>query len=212
VSFTPKTVGAMTSYSRRTLLNASPAIEGLLRNDLAAIIANAVDEKAMVGTGASNTPIGIVNAGATEIAAGTALSWAEVLDFIASLDWANALENALGWAINPFLVKVLRSTLVASSTDSRMIMTDPNALAGYPAVSTDALPGSLPESSNNDGTIIFGDWSSLMIGSWTGVDILLNPYETTAYAKGRVLVRAMKDLDVQVRHAKSFAFADGLAT
>jgi hypothetical protein len=40
---------------------------------------------------------------------------------------------------------------------------------------------------------------------------LLNPYETTAYAKGRVMVRAMKDLDVKVRHGESFAFSDQIA-
>jgi hypothetical protein len=38
----------------------------------------------------------------------------------------------------------------------------------------------------------------------------VNPYETTAYAKGRVMVRAMRDVDVAVRHAAAFAFADDL--
>lgn len=213
VSLTPKTIGAMTSYSRRTLLNSSPAIETIVRNDLAAVIANAVDEKAMLGDGTGNTPTGIVNAGATEVAARTALSWDEILQFISQIEADNALMGALGWAINPQLVRVLRGTLVAANTDSRMIMTDPNSLAGYPAISTNALPGNAPgESPTLAGSIIFGDWSRLMIGSWTGIDILLNPYETTAYAKGRVLVRAMKDVDVQVRHPESFAFANDLTT
>jgi hypothetical protein len=84
-----------------------------------------------------------------------------------------------------------------------MVMTDPNNVIGYTAITTSALPGSASNESPVPGTIIFGDWSELLIGSWTGVDILLNPYETTAYAKGRVLVRAMKDLDAQVRHPES---------
>jgi HK97 family phage major capsid protein len=214
VSFTPKTVGAMTSYSRRTLLNASPSIEQIIRNDLAAIIANAIDAKAMLGDGTSNTPTGIVNSGAQEIAASTSLSWEEVLQFIASVEGDNALMGSLGWAINPHVKTKLRSTTkVTSDAGAGFVMDDPNSLAGYPAVATSALPGNPPGSTPTiAGSLIFGDWTSLMIGSWTGVDILVNPYETTAYAKGRVLVRALKDVDVQVRHVESFAFANDLVT
>jgi HK97 family phage major capsid protein len=56
ITLQPKTVGAMTSYSRRTLLNSSPGIEGIIRNDLAAVIANAADQKAMVGDGTRQYP------------------------------------------------------------------------------------------------------------------------------------------------------------
>jgi hypothetical protein len=51
-----------------------------------------------------------------------------------------------------------------------------------------------------------------MIGSWSGIDILVNPYLDTYYQKGRVAIRAMKDVDVQVRHPESFAFANDLTT
>ena len=86
-------------------------------------------------------------------------------------------------------------------------MDEPGSLAGYPAASTTALrTGDSPDES----TIIFGAWNQLLIGYWSGIDLLLNPYEGTAYAKGRVLVRAMRDVDVQVRHPESFAFSDDL--
>jgi HK97 family phage major capsid protein len=214
INLTPKTVGAMTSYSRRTLLNASPSIEQIVRNDLAAIIATAIDLKALKGDGSSNTPTGILHtSGVNDSGAGTAISWEEVLAFIALIDGDNALGGSLGWAANPYVVKKLRSTLVAASTDSRMIMTDPNSLGGYPLVTTNQLAGSAPGVSPAvAGEIIFGDWSQLLIASWTGVDILLNPYETTAYAKGRVIVRAMKDVDVAVRHGEAFAYEDSVTT
>ena len=216
VNLTPKTVGAMTSYSRRTLLNTSPAIEQIVRNDLAAIIANAIDSKAMTGTGSSNTPVGILSSsGVNDTGAGTALSWDEILNFIALVEGDNALGGSLGWAMNPYVKKKLRSTVKVSSTDSVMLMQEPNSLAGYPAISTNALPGSAPGTTASfvvAGTIIFGDWSQLLIASWTGVDILINPYETTAYAKGRVMVRAMKDVDVAVRHGEAFAFEDSVTT
>jgi HK97 family phage major capsid protein len=87
-------------------------------------------------------------------------------------------------------------------------MDAPDAMAGYPAATTTAIPtvSATPDTS----TVIFGAWSQLLIGYWTGTDILVNPYETTAYAKGRVIVRAMRDVDVAVRYAAAFAVAADL--
>ena len=48
VTLSPKTVGAVTSYSRRTLINAVPAIEEIVRNDLTAVIAEAIDYAGVV--------------------------------------------------------------------------------------------------------------------------------------------------------------------
>lgn len=214
VNLTPKTVGAMTSYSRRTLLNASPSIEQIIRNDLASVIAHAVDEKALIGTGASNTPTGILSqSGVNDMAQDGTPTWDDVLAFIAAIEGDNALDGSLGWVMNPYVKKKLRGIAKVASTDSVMLMESPTELGGYPALVTNALSGSAPGVSPAvGGTIIFGDWSQLLIASWTGVDILLNPYETTAYAKGRVMVRAMKDVDVAVRHPESFAFENGVVT
>src|SRR5262245_14705747 len=82
VTLSPKTVGAMTSYSRRTLINSLPAIETLVRNDLSAVIANAVDEKALVGTGSGNTPTGVGSATGANSASLSTPTWAQVLAYI----------------------------------------------------------------------------------------------------------------------------------
>ncbi|MCW5692936.1 MAG: phage major capsid protein [Pseudolabrys sp.] len=217
VTLAPKTVGAMTSYSRRTLLNASPSIEQIVRNDLAAIIARAIDNKAMLGDASNNTPRGIVHtSGVTEIATGGEPTWDKMLEFIASVEAEDANMGSLGWALNAWAVKKLRSTTkVTADGSAGFLMDAPGQLAGYAAAVTSALPGALTDGGSPGSpipaTLIYGDWSSLLIGYWSGVDILLNPYETTAYAKGRVLVRAMRDVDVQVRHPESFAFADDMA-
>lgn len=212
VTLAPKTVGAMTSYTRRTLISASPAIETIVRNDLARIIASAIDHQAMVGTGASNTPTGITNAGAAEIAFANPPTWAKVLEFIATVAGQNADLGSLGWAMNSWAVKKFREiTKVSNDGGAGFLMDQPGRLADYPVGVTNSLPAAATGGSPSAlATVIFGDWSSLLIGYWTGIDILLNPYETTAYAKGRVLVRAMRDVDVQLRHAESFTFADNL--
>jgi HK97 family phage major capsid protein len=129
VNLSPKTVGSVTSYSRRTMINSSPSIEQIVRNDLAAVIASAIDAQALTGTGAGNAPIGITSAGATAGGGGAALTFEEVLGFPSFLEGDNVDGASLGWALNPFVAKKLRSTLVAAATDSRMIMEGPNSLA-----------------------------------------------------------------------------------
>jgi len=216
VTLSPKTVGAMTSYSRRTLLNASPSIEQIVRNDLASVIAQAIDGKAISGDGTGNTPTGILNtSGIGDVALGTnggAPTWQSVLDLIAALETADAEGRA--FLTNPKAVKKMRGTVRVASTDSRMIQEDPAQLAGYPLASTNLVPSNLDKGTSTGvcSALIFGNFADLLIGYWTGVDILLNPYETTAYAKGRVIVRAMRDVDVQVRHAASFAAIQDMTT
>jgi HK97 family phage major capsid protein len=206
VTLTPRTVGAVTSYSRRTLINAVPSIENIVRNDLTAVIANAIDYAAMFGTG-TDQPTGITGSGALLRNLNTP-TWAQVLAFISGVQGANADIGSLGWAMAPDAIAKLRSTAKVSSTDSAMIMQEPTSLAGYAVVTTTAMTtGDSPDKSR----VIFGAWSQLLVGYWSGVDVLANPFEGTAYLKGRVLLRVMRDVDVAVRHPESFAYAVDVA-
>jgi HK97 family phage major capsid protein len=203
VTLTPKTVGAVTSYSRRTLINALPSIEEIVRADLTAVIAEAIDYQALFGSGSGNFPRGVVNAPGV-IAETLTPTWAQVLEFPADIQVANADIGSLGWAMAADAQKKLRSTVMVSSTDSAMIMAAPDSLAGYPVQTSTLLTMSDTATSS---IVIFGCWSQLLVGYWSGVDILVNPYESTAYLKGRVLMRVMCDVDVAVRHGQSFAWA-----
>jgi HK97 family phage major capsid protein len=212
VTLLPKTIGAITSYSRRTLINASPSIEAIVRNDLAAIIANAIDSAAMTGDGSGNKPIGVTNAtDVTEIDLSSGGAWESISDFIATIAGADAAVGGLGWAMSAWAAKKLRSTTrVPGDGSAGYVMEAPNALAGYPVAVTSALPGD--NSTAGVATVIFGAWSQLLVGYWSGTDIVPNPYADSAYPRGRVLIRAMRDCDVAVRHGQSFAFADNLTT
>lgn len=213
VSMSPKTVGAITSYSRRTLINAAPSIEQLVRNDLAAVVANAIDKAAIVGDGTGNTPVGVVNHPDTNALTLAGWQWSEILDFIATVQTANADLGSMGWTMNPKAVSKLRGTLkVSGDAGGGYLMAEPGNLAGYPAVPTAALPTVAGVDPDPDTTsVIFGAWSQLMIGYWSGTDVLVNPYEADAYSRGRVLMRVMRDCDVAVRHGESFAYATDLA-
>lgn len=213
VEMKPKTVGALTEFSRNMLLQSSPDIENLIRNDFAAGLARALDAAALA-SGGVNGPAGILELLTDASALGTLsdASWSQVLGMIATIEDANAATGSLGWALNPRSVQRLRSTVkvrygspVEEDAGAGFVMEGPNSLAGYAAASTTALP--LLGSPAYTGTAIFGDFSSLLIGYWSGVDILANPYEATAYAKGNVQVRGLLTADVAVRHLESFTAA-----
>ena len=51
-------------------------------------------------------------------------------------------------------------------------------------------------------------WSELVIGYWSAVDILANPYHSDVASKGGVLLHAFLDADVAVRHPEAFAYAE----
>jgi len=209
VELGPKTVGAEVEYSRRMILNAVPSVEQLVRNDLASVLATAIDLAAISGTGAAspngNQPIGVLGtSGIGSVSFAGAPTWAKVLDHIANIEANNADGSSMGWLTNPYVVKKMRSTVRVDSTDSRFIQDDPNSLAGYALRASTQVNGDPTSSPLVDGTLIFADWSSLLVGYWSGVDILVNPYHTDVYSKGGVKINAFQDCDVAVRHAESF--------
>jgi hypothetical protein len=59
------------------------------------------------------------------------------------------------------------------------------------------------------GVAIFGNWADLLFGYWSAFDLLVNPYESAAYSKGNISVRAMLTCDVAVRRPESFAVSSG---
>lgn len=212
VQLRPKTVGAITSYNRRTLLNATPGIEQIVRNDLSRVIAQAVDEAALYGDGSSNRPLGVtLTPGVFEIAMGTGPTWGQVLEHIANVEGASVVSQQLGWAMSAWSAKALRSALkVSGDAAAGFIMDSPRELAGYRTAVSSVVPGNPAGTGAEPGTVVFGAWENMLLGSWSGVDILVNPYEGTAYSRGRVLIRAMRDVDVAVRHPEAFSVTTDL--
>jgi HK97 family phage major capsid protein len=214
VTLAPKHAGAIVEFSRNMLMQSSPDIEQLLRRDFAAILAEAVDTVAING-GGTNEPDGILQTtGIGSVAIGTnggPITWDAVVDLIAEVE----IDNAMGTAFltNPKVVKSARKTAKVTSTDSVMIMERPNQLAGFPAASTNLVPSNLAKGTGTDlSALIFGNFADLLLGYWSELDVLVNPYESTAYSKGNVQVRGMVTMDVDVRHPESFAAITDLTT
>lgn len=203
VEMSPKHVGAITELSRNMLLQSSPDIEQLTRADMASVLAQAIDTAAVQGNGIGPTPMGVLNVPGIGAAALSATpTWAEVLEFLGDLEDVN--NEGTGWAMHPKARRKFKATLKESGdAGAGYLMGDDNRLAGYDTAATTTLPKNLG-AGINETPVVFGRWSDLMIGYWSAFDLLVNPYESSAYSKGNVQVRAMLTADVAVRHAESF--------
>lgn len=198
VSMTPKHAGALTELSRNMLQQASPDIEQLVRDDFASILAEAVDSAALSG-GGTNEPVGILSTpGLQKDTFDSANPWDSIQDFIGSVENRDANVEACAFVAAPSVVTLFRKT---ARTPETFIMEDRNTLDGYTVARSTICPVQ---------TLIFGDFSDLIIGYWSAFDLLVNPYETAAYSKGNVLVRAMLTCDVALRHVESFGALEGV--
>jgi HK97 family phage major capsid protein len=202
ISLEPKHCGALSEFSRNMLLQSSPDIEQLMRLDFAAVLANALDIAAINGSG-STQPTGVLQTSGVDTSTVTApLTWAKVLQLIEIVEDANG--EGTGWITSPSVKRLLRSTAKVTSTDSVMLMQEVDNLAGYPLSTTTNIPQTFG-SPSEDHALIFGNWSDLLLAFFSEFDLLVNPYESSAYARGNVKVRGMLTADVAVRHTASFA-------
>lgn len=223
ISLTPKTIGAISQWSRNMLLQSSPDIEMLTRNDLASVLGIGIDQAALTGLGSANQPLGIVNTtGIGSVVGGTngaQLTFDHLIDLATAVAAANADGESQAFMFN---VKTLGWLTKLKSTTGQYLWNRGEAGPNYAPAGgsgdnmnilgnrlaiTNQLPSTLTKGTAAGicSSIVFGNWSDLVIGEWGILEILPNPYDSTAYAKGNVLIRAMQTMDVGVRHPGSFA-------
>ncbi len=195
VSMSPKTVAGEMYLSRRLVLQNSVALEDVLRRDLGYVLAQALDSAAIQGGGA-NEPSGIldqiVQHGTTET---------EITDIAADLISALETDDVMGSAAfltHPGLIGVARKIKEATGSNLNVPVA---ATFHQQRVETTTQ---VPVTSGPAYPLIYGHWADLLIGYWSGVDILANPY--TDASKGGLRLHAFLDADIAIRHDESFAW------
>jgi len=207
IAMSPKTCSAFIDISRRLMQQSDPSVDALLRDDMINQIAAAIDDVAIEG-GASSAPVGVLQtSGIGDVAGGTnglAPTWDHLVKIMENVDVANALAGNLSWLMNAKTISKLRRTSKVSSTDSVMILADKLEHLGYPILNTNGVPGDLTKGSGTAlSAIIFGNFSDMLIGEWSGIDVLVDPY--TGSTAGTIRIATYTDVDVAVRHAGSFS-------
>jgi HK97 family phage major capsid protein len=202
VTLSPKSIAAYTDFTRKLVLQASPDIENLVRNDLATVIALEIDRAAICGNGIGAEPLGIMNTdgiASVIFADDNAINWAKIVDLESKIAAKNADIGSLGYLCNAAMRGLLKSTEKSQNTaeylwESRGADPGFGYLNGYRVGTTNQMPAD---------TMLFGNFSDLIIGQWGVLDVLVDPY--TLGTSGGIRIRVMQDVDVAIRHAESFA-------
>lgn len=206
ITLTPRHAGGVTELSRQLIMQSSPDVEQLVRDDFAAVLAQAIDS-ALIKGGGTNEPIGVLSTVGIQTANLATLNWANVLAMKAKAELANV--DASSWLFNPSVAAKFAGTEKSTGTGI-YLLGDDGRMAGIQSYSTNQVPNNATPDPDA-GIAILGDWSQVLLGIWSEIDILVNPYAQPAYGRGGVLVRAMSTVDVGVRHPQAFVVASDIA-
>jgi HK97 family phage major capsid protein/HK97 family phage prohead protease len=226
VSLTPKTVSAWSVMSRLMMLQSTPAIEMLAREDLLVVAALALDLAALSGSGSSGQPLGVVNqSGVGSVVGGTngaLISFDHIIQLKSKPQIANAPLANMAFALNSKTVGYLET--LKSTTGQYLWANDQAAsanggpgssLKGERYVQSQQLRSNLTKGTASGvcSELLYGNWRELLIGMWGVMEIAVNPYDSTGFKSGDVILRVMQTADVAVRHGASFAvMSDALTT
>ena len=206
VTLSPKHCGGVTELSRQLIMQGSPDVEQLVREEFAFLLAQAIDS-ALIKGGGSNEPDGVLSTVGIQTENLATLNWANVLKLKTKAATAN-VEN-LAWLMNPKAAAKFAGTEKSTGTGI-YLMGDDGKIAGLQAHVTNQVPDDATPDPDT-GIVILGDWSQVLLGIWSEVDLSLNAFAEAPYRRGGVLVRAMSTVDIAVRHPQAFVVADDVA-
>jgi HK97 family phage major capsid protein/HK97 family phage prohead protease len=194
ISLTPKTCGAFTDYSRKLLIQSSIDVENMVRNDLARVIALEIDRVGLYGSGSSNQPLGLKDTTGvlTEDFAADTPTFSEVVALESDVSGANALLGSPVYLMNSAMRGGLKTK--AKDSGSGLFVMEGDLVNGYRGVLSNQVAS---------GDLWFGNFADLIIGYFSGLDLMVDPY--TGSTSGTVRVVALQDVDVAVRHPESFS-------
>jgi len=201
VSMVPRQLAAFTDITRQLRQQASLDVEALVRDDLAQALALGIDLAALSGSGSSGQPTGIKNtSGINTVDFGTAPdlvpTFAQVVDMETKVAEDNALVGNLSYIIPAAMYGALKTVEKATNT-AQFVVEPGGTINGYRSVVSNQCAS---------GDLYFGNFSDLLVGMWSGVDLTVDPYSLST--TGTIRIVAFQTVDVAVRHAVSFCLGN----
>jgi HK97 family phage major capsid protein len=210
VLFQPKTIGGYIDITRQFLEQTSLDAEAFVVDDLTKSLAVGIDTAAFNGTGSSNQPVGICTNGSTGVTVnalgvnGSNPSFVTAIALETTVSAANADMGSMAYVTSPACRGYLKGLPKSANAVAAGFVWDDNEINGYPAYATNIIPSNLTKGSgSNLSQMIFGNFNDLVIAMWGGLDITFDPY--TGSASGTKRFVALQDIDIELRHAASFA-------
>jgi HK97 family phage major capsid protein len=225
LNLTPKRATALVILSNSVIKHSQPAIEAMVRRDIAQTLALLIDLGALRGSGTSNQPTGIVNtASILTYAIGTNggdFDYDHFENMVYQMELNNSLRGNVGMATHPKIVSKLKKIRIAQYSGQTageyvmLPMTDKKLaeLLDYQFAKTTQLPINLTKGSSTDcAEVILGNWQELLVCDWGGLELLASKETSDAFAKDQTYIRAIQEVDCGLRHPESFVVCSDART
>jgi len=208
VGITPHTLIANTAYSKQLMAQASLDVEGLVRNDLGRVLGIEKDRVVLLGKGTAGEPLGVSKlSGVGSVTFGAAATWAKLLDFETQVAAANALQGNMAFVISPATRAKFKNQPKVGTTFPNFLFDQNNDgsgdgyINGYYGIVTNQVG----TASTVQNQVIYGNWNDLIMASFAGLDVVVDPYSLSKAAQIQITITQW--MDVAVRHAGSFCIS-----
>jgi HK97 family phage major capsid protein len=200
LALSPKTVGALTEITRLLMLQSSPSAEQLVMNDLAIVLALAIDAASLSGPGTGGAPTGIIAASGVGSVTGTSLGYAGAIEFQTDVETGNALAENMAYVTTPAVAGLMMQRQRFSGTDTPLWTGSvrDGLMVGYRAASTNQMPSA---------KMIFGDFSQVVLAAWGVLELKASESHGSNFASAITTIRAMASVDVGIRNPGAFSVA-----
>jgi HK97 family phage major capsid protein len=197
ISLSPKDLAAYTEVTRRLTQQSTPAIEGIVRNDLFTAIALGLDNAVYYGSGAAGQPQGIDGATGVDDPAflsATAPTYAEMITQLKTMMVANSANNLTYIGSPDFWESMVTTPKQASGVEGNFI-SDGDTIRGRQLLVSSQLAAD---------DFVLGDFSQILMGEWGGIELNVDPYTHSLKGKTRYVI--FKTVDLAIRHPEAFSF------
>jgi len=203
LALSPKNAGGLVDVSRNLLLQATPAVDALVQNDLLRIAAIGIDKAALNGSGSSGEPTGVSATSGIGSVTGTSIAYAGIVEFQTDVGGSNALADGMAYVTTPAVAGLLKQRQRFSSTDTPLWQGKliDGEMEGYRAVATNQIASA---------SMMFGDWSQVILASWGSIEIAVTNADSTKFQAGISTIRVMLSADVGVRIPAAFSQATSI--
>ena len=207
VVMSPKRLQVLQGVTYDLMHQSSKALDDLILGDFIKAHAVALDAAIFTGSGSSGQPTGVLSAANVNSIAidthGGPLTYNLLVQMETEVGIDNGLlDDTLAYVSNAKVQGKLK-TIPQIAGYPYYLMND-GKVNGYPFYMSNAIPSNLTkgDTSGACSAAIFGNWSEVLVGSWGGLQIIVDPY--TAKANGVLELSAAAYHDVLVRTPQAF--------
>ena len=205
VVMSPKRLQVLQGVTYDLMHQSSKALDDLILDDMVKAHAVALDAAIFTGSGSSGQPTGVlsasnVNSITIDASNGGPLTYNLLVQMETEVGIDNGLlDDTLAYVSNAKVQGKLK-TIPQIAGYPYYLMND-GKVNGYPFYMSNAIPSNLGAGTAFSAAI-FGNWSEVIVGSWGGLQIIVDPY--TAKAEGVLEISAAAYHDVLVRTPVAF--------